>query len=324
MQAIPLVRASSVRPVVDFLEQTGAQLSPWLLLARSLLHDPAALLPISMAGTVFDEVERIAGREDFALAAGSAVRILGFGDWGSVLASCDTVGTYFARMETAGRRFNSGQRLWAEQRGDEVWLHQRFSSHLTRGRRAVCEFAVPLHLAGLRLATGPDWRPLEIHLEGAPPGHADQLEALATRGVRFERPHTVIVIPAQTLSCRYPTTLEAPPPLTPAPMPSGTFDGSIRQMVEALIRLGSADLSVAAETTHMSERSLQRRLGECGVSFTQLLEQVRFDSAQRLLRNPAIKIVEISNELGYTDSANFTRAFRRWSGLSPQAFRQAG
>lgn len=35
-------------------------------------------------------------------------------------------------------------------------------------------------------------------------------------------------------------------------------------------------------------------------------------------------IVEISNELGYTDSANFTRAFRRWSGLSPQAFRQTG
>lgn len=323
MQAIPLVRASSVRPVVDFLEQTGAQLSPWLLATRALLHDPAALLPISTAGAILEDAERVAGREDFAFAAGSAVRILEYGDWGAILASCDTVGCYVAQMGTGGRRFNSGQRFWFVQRGDEVWLHQRYSTHLTRGRRAAYEFALPLILGAVRLATGPEWRPLEIHLEGAPPRHAQRLAALTTRGIRFEQPHTVIVFPTPILACRYPTTIEAPHPLTRAPMPSGTFDGSIRQMVEALVRLGAADLAIAAETVHMSERSLQRRLGECGISFTQLVEQVRFDSARRLLRDPAVKIVEISNELGYTDSANFTRAFRRWSGLSPQAFRQA-
>ena len=74
----------------------------------------------------------------------------------------------------------------------------------------------------------------------------------------------------------------------------------------------------------MSERSLQRRLAECGLSYARVVEDTRFDTACRMLGDPALKIVEISAELGYTDSANFTRAFRRWSGVSPQAFRRTG
>jgi AraC-like DNA-binding protein len=42
-----------------------------------------------------------------------------------------------------------------------------------------------------------------------------------------------------------------------------------------------------------------------------------------LLRDPDVRIVDVSAELGYTDSANFTRAFRRWAGVPPLAFRRA-
>jgi AraC-like DNA-binding protein len=74
----------------------------------------------------------------------------------------------------------------------------------------------------------------------------------------------------------------------------------------------------------MSERSLQRRLAEHGLRFARLVEEARFEAAQRLLREPGRKIVDVSLALGYTDSANFTRAFRRWAGVPPQAFRQVG
>jgi AraC-like DNA-binding protein len=50
---------------------------------------------------------------------------------------------------------------------------------------------------------------------------------------------------------------------------------------------------------------------------------VRFEAAVRMLDEPSMKIVEIAADLGYTDSANFTRAFRRWAGVPPQAFRRA-
>jgi AraC-like DNA-binding protein len=174
----------------------------------------------------------------------------------------------------------------------------------------------------MRRATGPAWRPREIHLEGAPPPHADRLAALAERRVCFEQPYTALVFTARVLACRYPV-LAAAPPAAHARVPADSFEGSIRQVVESLLRLGAVELGTAAEAVRMSERSLQRHLGESGLRFTQLVEEARFASARQLLDDPSRKIVEISAELGYTDSANFTRAFRRWSGLSPQAYRQS-
>jgi AraC-like DNA-binding protein len=43
-----------------------------------------------------------------------------------------------------------------------------------------------------------------------------------------------------------------------------------------------------------------------------------------MLADPRVKVIDVSNELGYSDSANFTRAFRRWSGVAPQLFRRGG
>ena len=73
----------------------------------------------------------------------------------------------------------------------------------------------------------------------------------------------------------------------------------------------------------MSVRSLQRHLADSSLSFAQLVDEVRFEAASAMLYDPDIRIVDISAELGYTDSANFTRAFHRWAGVSPREFRRA-
>jgi len=323
MQTIPLVRGSVLRPVFDFADQSGCELGERLERARVLFHDPTALMPVAMGGALFEEAERRTGRADIGLRAGAAVPILAYSDWGAVIAHAGTVGGTIEALVTQSRRFNSGNAFWAVKRGDEVWLHQRFCSRLVQGRRVASEFMLMLIVQALRLATGPDWRPLEIHLEGAPPPHAAELAALAAKRICFEQPYTALVLPAPLLARRYPADLVAPAPAAHAAVPPAGFEDSMRHVVEALVRIGSAELDGAAEATRMSERSLQRRLAECGLSFTRLVEEVRYDSARRLLRDPQRKIVEVSAELGYTDSANFTRAFRRWSGVSPQAFRKS-
>lgn len=318
-----MVRTSSVRPLLDFVDREGdAGAGARLDRARSLLHDPAALMPLAVAGALFEEAERCFGREDVGLRAAQATDPLEFGDWGTVIASSPTLGCFLTQMSIASRRFNSGQQIWWEERGGEAWLHQRFWSQI--GRRGVVEFALGMILHGLRLATGPEWRPLEIHLPGPPPPHAKRLAHLAARCIRFERPHTVVVLPLEILSRRFSVSPEDVRAPAHAPLPAESFEGSIRQTIASLVRLRCADLPVAAEAAQMSERSLQRRLGACGLRFTELVEEARFDAARRLLRDPHAKIVAVSAELGYTDSANFTRAFRRWAGVPPQTFRQVG
>jgi AraC-like DNA-binding protein len=63
-------------------------------------------------------------------------------------------------------------------------------------------------------------------------------------------------------------------------------------------------------------------LTEADLSYSHLVEQVRFNLAISWLQDPSLKIADIAAELGYNDPANFTRAFKRWTGVSPLRFRQ--
>jgi AraC-like DNA-binding protein len=323
IQTIPLVRTSSVRPVIDYLDRAAIRPARSLERARALLRDPRLLIPVAYAGFLFAEAQRCAAADDFALRVGEATRLVELGEWGALLRESVTVaGTLRACMTTA-TRFNSGQRFRAVQIGNEVWFTVRITPRVTQGRAMVSQFNLMMMLEGIRLAAGPEWRPTEIHLEGPPPPHAEELAAHAAKQIFFDRPYTTIVFPADVLAKRYPS-IAPPAPAAPEPVPAAEFELACRQIVEALLKLGTTELPAAAEMAQMSERSLQRGLAGRGYTFKRLVESVRFESAVRMLEDPSTKIVEIAADLGYTDSANFTRAFRRWSGLAPRAFRRNG
>jgi len=84
----------------------------------------------------------------------------------------------------------------------------------------------------------------------------------------------------------------------------------------------SENIESVAGMLHMSCRTLQRRLDEEGVSFNKLKDQIRFKLARSALQSEKMSIENISEELGYSDRHSFARAFKRWSGISPSAFRK--
>jgi AraC-like DNA-binding protein len=80
-------------------------------------------------------------------------------------------------------------------------------------------------------------------------------------------------------------------------------------------------MDAAARPLGMSARSLRRRLQSEGAEFSVLVEQARARAAKRLLSAPHCTIQEVAYELGFTTPGAFARAFKRWTGLSPSAFR---
>lgn len=84
---------------------------------------------------------------------------------------------------------------------------------------------------------------------------------------------------------------------------------------------GFPSLSVAARRLHMSPRTLHRRLVDEGTSYRDLLESVRHTLAIQHVRSGRFSMEEIAYRLGYADLANFRRAFKRWEGVPPSAFR---
>jgi AraC-like DNA-binding protein len=81
------------------------------------------------------------------------------------------------------------------------------------------------------------------------------------------------------------------------------------------------DVARVAAGVGLSERVLRRRLAAHGTSFRALTDEVVAPLAKRYLRDTALSIADVADRVGYSEPASFTRAFRRWTGTTPDVFR---
>lgn len=96
------------------------------------------------------------------------------------------------------------------------------------------------------------------------------------------------------------------------------------QDILGLLRAHGDRLPTQAELASglaMSERSLRRRLAELGSGYRQLADLWRAERAAQLLRS-GLRAAEVADRLGFSDASSFSKAFRRWHGVSPEGFRQ--
>lgn len=86
---------------------------------------------------------------------------------------------------------------------------------------------------------------------------------------------------------------------------------------------GVPSLRDIAQRLCMSERTLRRRLRDLGTSYQRIIEDVRVQMAKGFLCDPSLSTQTIAERLGYAETSNFRIAFKRWTGASPQRFREA-
>lgn len=100
----------------------------------------------------------------------------------------------------------------------------------------------------------------------------------------------------------------------------------VRHVIRGLFAAGgrSPEIHIVAETVGTSVRTLQRRLRATGLKYADVVQQARLAAARQMLKDRRRRIGEIARTLGYSDNAHFTRAFQRWTGLSPRDFRRGG
>ncbi len=72
-----------------------------------------------------------------------------------------------------------------------------------------------------------------------------------------------------------------------------------------------------ARTCRRRGSALKRKLAQYGATYSALLDEIRLRDALRLLEGTRLPVDEIAARIGYTDRANFTRAFKRWTGVAP-------
>lgn len=149
--------------------------------------------------------------------------------------------------------------------------------------------------------------------------------------VRFKAPHSVLYFRAEDLDRAFDThNVDLSSVLTPqldAELASRQAEDDARDQVKAVLRRSLAgrrpDLRDVARQLASSPRTLQRRLGDLGVSYHQVLEEARRDLASHYLSQASLELSEVAYLLGYEDANSFVRAFSRWEGVPPGRWREA-
>lgn len=100
-----------------------------------------------------------------------------------------------------------------------------------------------------------------------------------------------------------------------------SYADKVKGLITQYISTGEADVDHIANELHVSRQTLYRKLKTEGVSFQGLLEEVRFSEAKNQLRHSDRQLSEIAFSLGFSDLSAFSRAFKRWSGVTPKEYR---
>ena len=184
----------------------------------------------------------------------------------------------------------------------------------------------------LQMLLGQDRVGFDIHMGMPVPSHrARYLELLPTRFHFDERalPGVTLVLDARLLDLALPlaspqvveqveTRLQS---LQRRPMPHAGWGEYIAMMLREA-QGQQITLEDIARRMNVSIRTIDRNLKKEDLQFRDLSQQVRFERARELLARPGATVSGVAEQLGFSDAANFTRAFRRHSGATPSEFQQ--
>lgn len=104
---------------------------------------------------------------------------------------------------------------------------------------------------------------------------------------------------------------------------SRSFATGVRALLREQMERGAVQADAIARRLHMSRYTLYRRLKRENQSFAAMLEDVRRQAAHVYLAGTGIPLCEIALKLGFSEQSAFSRAFRRWTGVSPLQYRLA-
>ncbi len=197
------------------------------------------------------------------------------------------------------------------------------------GGRAYTEYLAALLIRLFRyLVDDATLRPIAARLTHVEPAELSRRHAIFGAQLTWAQPRNAIVLSAAQvrLPCVHASdTLHALHERALAEaLQSELEDALLARVRAALAQRVGPDLPTmagVARAVGLSERTLQRRLGERGTSFERLLQDVRRQRTLALLAQPSLTIQSVALEMGYHDASSFHRAFRAWTGVTPAVYR---
>lgn len=194
---------------------------------------------------------------------------------------------------------------------------------------AAAEAAIAPYAVHARAWTGKDVSPEEVRFEHAAPEDTTALDELFRCPIHFDQTATSVRFSREVLDlplthahadlCEF---LDASAERELTRLREGDLAELVYHVVATLLGHAEVHAGSVARELGMGVRTLQRRLKDEGVRFQDVVDSVRHHRALELVLDPSEPMVAISDRLGFSDARAFRRAFRRWTGMSPDRYRR--
>ncbi len=334
------VAAGYVRTLLDAVRDSAARpAAPDRVLAAAglpagVLADSAGRLPHDAVSAIWLAAQRLTGDSHLGLHVGEQVRPGSFDALGHLLMSCDSLREAAVQADRFAPLVGGGGRFVARPEGDDLrLLYLPFDPDWPCRRQRV-EAVLAATLTFTRWLCGRAVAPLQVRFHHAAPDSLAEHRRIFAAPLVFDADDDSLLLAAEVLAL---PVRQASPGLKSmladyahhtlarldAGAPGDAFLLRLADCLRGLLAAGAtANVDSAAASLGLAPRTLQRRLAERQTSFQAEIAALRCAMAKDLLRDPQRSMAAIAARLGFADVANFHRAFKSWTGVTPAQWRR--
>lgn len=299
-------------------------------ISPQVLQEPTAILTVSQ----YVEVLEVAAREnqdDFTgLHLGEVMQPSDLGILGYALAHASTLEHFLHIYIRYFCVYADGVEVRLEECGDSVKLINYLKDNSIVERRQDTELALSFVHQLIKTGIDEKWKVQEVHFEHKEPKSVDEHIRIFNAPLIFDQPVNALVFSKAYLSQRMINSDQRLFPLLQQYLDSALLDRSdendlvsrVSDIIARSLSSHTHGINEVAQKIGLPRWTLQRRLQDAGLIYSQLVSEVRRNLSEVYLNNKDIKLTEVAFLLGYSEVSAFSRAFRRWTGESPQEYRR--
>jgi AraC-like DNA-binding protein len=327
---IVTLRSGGARSSIDLLRDLGHDPAPLVVasgLTLDVFQDPETEIPLGSALRLLNACARVSGLPHFGLMAGARNSLATLGLFGLIAQTAPYIRTAIDDLIgflSVHDRFAEGRLAI---RGDTAALRYIFAYPSVPGAELVTDITIAAVTKMLRGLCGDDWTPTRVCLPRTRPANAQPfMDALGT-DVVFGSEFGVIEFPSVWLTRTPPGANQSLRAYLSglvrlAQQPSGSQVDRVRRIVRVQLVGGRPTADSAAALLGVHRRTMARRLSAEGLTFKQLVRDLRFELAHEMLTATNEPMAQIAELLGYSDQTVFSRAFSRRFGRPPSHLRK--
>lgn len=292
--------------------------------------NPTFNLSLSTYCDMFEQAARQTQNDNFGLWFGHQFRPQDLGMLGYAAVSSPTVGSALENLVKLFHFHQQGSFMQLLPTDDGL-LRLEYQIHDGRimQRRQDAELSLGMFANIFRESYGNDWGAEEIHFEHPRPENWNEHEQAFNAPVYFSQKTNAILFKPADLDGRMPHSDLRLLSIVQACLTelgntrpgNSSFADQVRNAARSRLPDGYPSLEGVAGHLKVSTANLQRRLSDENLTYKDLVEDIRHELAFMYLGQRHLSLSEIGFLLGYSELSAFSRAFRRWTGTSPRAYR---